>query len=331
VTEAVQRLRRVWGRFPGDPDSGEALIELADMILEGEVAGAGDTRTLRLDLGALALAARGTPMGARAIVAEAGLAAQAFGRPAGLDLLALARRQQTLSEETYAEAVRELSAETFARPGETPLVVLFEREPARYRPVLGDQAFRTALALSYAEIGLPEKGREVLNGVDLAQPRVARALARAYLDEGQAEAARKMAQHLRSETMRARIVAQSLEMQGKPAEALAQLEEAGAGSPADRARLAWAAGAWGSAAGALAEQMETSPRPDIAARLAVARQRAATGRTAEPAGGASRPALVPTPSRTAESAFTPTAKGVAEYLEFLKAETEAIREVLGDG
>lgn len=319
---ALTALRRVWSRFPADPEAGEGLIALADLVMGDTLPETGDTRLLRLDLGSLALTARGSPLGERAVAAEAGLTALAYGPAAGVDLLALARRQGTISEAGYVAAVRTLSGRAPAGEDGEPLALRVEREPDRYRPVLADPAFRAALALSYAEIGWPERTELFLEPGDLGRPRLAAALARSYLAAGMPERAETIATRLPAGAGRAEIMAAVLEAGGEPARALALLTRAETGTARDRARLAWAAGNWSAAASALADAAVTDPDPETEARLALARERAAEA-GAETVGQAG-----PAP---AAPAFAPTPDGVSRYLEALRAEAETMRQVLEDG
>jgi len=312
---ALMALRRVWSRFPAEPEAGEGLLALADLAIGGTLPDPGDTRLLRLDLGSLALTARGTALSERAIAAEAQLTALAYGPTAGVDLLALARRQGTMSEAAYVEAVRTVSARAPAGGGGQPLALRVERAPGRYRPVLADPAFRAALALSYAEIGRPERTERFLEPGDLGRPRVAAALARAYLAAGAPQQAEAIAARLPAGAERAEIMAAILEAGGEPARALALLTRAGAGTARDRARLAWAAGDWAAAAVALAEAEAAGPDREIAARLALARARATDAGTAAGSG----------------PGFEPTREGVSRYLEALRAEAQTLRKVLEDG
>jgi hypothetical protein len=312
IAEGIAHLRRLWGRFPDDPDAGEALVALAERVLAGDVPGAEDTGYLRRDLASLALMARGTPLAARAAAAEARLTARSYGRAAGMDLLALHERQDTLDGDAYSAAVSAIAGDGRTGQGQPPLALLFERAPDRYAPVLDDPAFRSSLALSFARIGQPARAEELLEPEDRAVPRIAETLARSYLEADQSAAAAAIAARLPEGPARAEIMAAVFEDQGLPARALAALEAAGpgAGTPAMRARLAWAAGDWDAAAAALAEMENAGPDPAVAARRALAEARAGAVPAALPA------------IRDG---------GVAPYLERVDRELELIREVLADG
>lgn len=323
VDDAIAGLRSVWAQFPAEPEAGAALIELARRVLAGDVPGATDTRALRLDLGALALASRGGPQAAAAAQVESRLAARAFGQMTGLDILALHRRQGNVPEDAYAATVRAITARPAADRTAPPLALLFERRPERFSSVLDDPAFRSALALSFARIGQPARGEAVLEPEDRALPRVARRLAESYLAAGQPDAAAAMAARLADSPDKAVLTARIQEAQGWPARALATLLAADAGAPALRARLAWAAGDWAAAARALDSVAGDAPDPTIRARRDVAAARAASGARALdadraiPAGAVGGPASV--------------AAGIAPYLDRLGGEIDTMREALEDG
>jgi len=323
VEDAVTGLRRAWARFPGEPEAGAALIELARRVLDGDVPGARDTRSLRLDLGALALARRGSAQAAAAARLESRLAARAFGQMTGLDILALHRRQGTVPEDAYAETVRAITAHPASDRIAPALALLFERRPERFSPVLDDPAFRSALALSFARIGQPARGEAVLEPEDRALPRVARRLAESYLSAGQPDAAAAMAARLADTPEKAVLMARIQEAQGWPARALATLLAADAGGPAMRARLAWAAGDWAAAARALDSLAAAAPDPATLARRDIAAERAASGPGA------------PAPERTLPAAAiggpASVAAGIAPYLDRLGEEIATMREALEDG
>jgi len=315
-----------------------ALLRLAEIALANSDYDARDTRGLRLDLGALARTARGTSLGARALVAEARLAHAALGRGAALDLLAFALDQGQIDAPHYRRAVAALAAEP-GHEGETPLALLHARDPGRYRPAMDDPGFRIALARSYAAIGAPEMAERVLAQGDLLDGAPAADIARAYLDATRPDAAARLAGRLpdgpEHAALRARIAAAGGDADGALA-VLARAPEAGR-PPRLRARLAWRAQDWSAAAAALADQLAETPTPEVAARLAHATQRAGGGAAAGlPAaagdGAAAEPgseadALLGEPAPPP----APTPEATAEYLNVLKREAGAIREILGDG
>ena len=318
VEDGVRRLRDLWSRFPAEPGAGRALTELARLVLEDGIPGVSDSQALRRDLGVLALGARGTPRGEEAALLEARLAAGAFGRTAGLDMLALHRRQGVVGDPAYRRGVRAITADSPAQTGGPPLAVLFERDPARFSPVLVDPAFRAALAMSFARIGQPARGEAVLKPQDRGLPRVARSLGRSYLAAGRPDDAGAIASRLPAGTEKATLMARVLEARGRPGRALARLRKADAGGPALRARLAWAAGDWSEAARALDALAAGDRDPAILARRDLARRRAGradTGPATSPAAG--RPASV--------------AAGMAPYLDRLGEEIDSYRKVLEDG
>ncbi len=299
----------------GGTAGAEAMLALSEMALSGALPGAADTHLLRLDLGALALSERGTALGARALAAEAKLAARALGREAGLDLLAHGLADGTLDADAHAAAAAEIAEIAPGAEETTPLALLYARAPERYRGALAEPAFRAAVARSFAEIGLPERGAALLAPGDLADPALAAALAEGHLSWGAPREALTLAEGLPEGAERADLAARALAALGRPGEALARLEAAGIGTPARRARLAWAAEDWPAAAAALEAQAAEAPSPEVAARLEIAAARA--GRPAPQAAPAAPP-----PSSAAE---------VAPYLERLRAETAAMKEVLADG
>ncbi|GMG83643.1 hypothetical protein LNKW23_28560 [Paralimibaculum aggregatum] len=315
---ALRELRRLWAA--GGPEAAEGLLLLAEMITAGELppAEGGDpanTHRLRLDLGALAFIERGSAAGARALVAEARLQALALGRTAALDLLALGRDDGSLGETGHAAAVAQLAETVPDNAEDMPLALLHARHPERYAAALAEPGFRTALARSYGAIGLPARGEALLSTGDLADPELARALARAHLGADAPADALRLARQLPADASRAEIEAAALAALGRPAEALAALRGADAGSPEALARLAWQAGDWGTASDALAIIAAASPDDGTRARLALATRRA--GRAPLPAGDGDPPA--------------PTTADVERYLQALRQETAAIREMLSDG
>lgn len=319
VDDGLRHLRRLWARYPADPAAGEAILSLARLVMSGDVPGAEDTAELRRDLGSLSLLARGTPAGSTAAALESRLAARAFGKTTGMDLLALHRRQGTVSEPVYARTVNAITAESGDAGQDPPLALMFSRGPERFSPVLDDPAFRSALALSFARIGQPGRAEQVLEPQERALPRVAGALAEAYLDAGRPSAAASMAARLPEGERKAVILARALAAQGRPDRALAVLSASGVDRPELSARLAWAARDWRAAAATLARLAETSPRPDVRARLATARQRAGSLDPGPELAPGSEPGAMRAEAR------------LAPYLDNLKTEIDSIREVLGDG
>ncbi len=307
----------LWAR--GGPVAPEATVALAEMVLAGSVGAGRDTRLLRLDLGALAWELRGTDMGARALAAEARLAARALGRDTAMGLLALGVRTGLTEAETQASALDAIATDAQAQDSATPLALAYARDPARFRAALREPGFRGALIRSFADIGLPERGDALLEPGDLSDPDLAAALGRAFVSARPARAL-ELSARLPDRAASARLAADALQALGRPADALARLRDADLGSPEERARLAWAAEDWAGAQAELAAQFAARPDPDTAARLALARARA--GAPAPPPGPFSDDmAAVPAPE-TDE---------IAAYLETLRRETALMKEMLEDG
>jgi hypothetical protein len=349
---ALADLRRVWGG--NGPEADDALLALAQMVASGELAEAGDTRLLRSDLGALSLVEGGSALGERAALAEAELTLRALGRDAAIELVALAHAEGRLSAEARDGALRDFGARENHDPEAEPLAVLHAADPERFAGALSDPTFRAALARSYAGIGLPGLGEALLGEADLADPGLVGDIARGHLAAAGPDAAARLAGHLPEGAERASIEAAALEALGRPAEALARLVAAETGSPADRARLAWAAGDWPAAAAALEALLaepdaalpsevagsDPSDRAEIAAQLALALRRAGGAVLPGPARTALAdvdPALrdamdaLADPSGAAATDFEATPAGIRRLLEALRVEAAAIREIMDRG
>ena len=327
---ALAELRAIWAT--GGPDAEAALLAIADMVLSEELPGAADTHLLRLDLGAVAHLERGTGRGRAAFLAEAKLRAAALGLASALDLLALGRDWGHIDEATHSQVTASLVGEAPRQDTGEPLALLYSQAPARYSAALNEPGFRTALARSFLDIGLPRRAEAVLESADLTDPSLTLDLARAYVQSGSGDDALRFAAALPASKARAEVEAAALEALGNPAEALAKLLAADAGLPKDIARLAWAAEDWPQAAKSLAEINALSEDPEIAARLALAAQRAGLpsparatdsedGRAAQAFAGLSPPA----------PKIEATTEDVGRFLEDLRAETAAMREMLTDG
>ncbi|MEO1599535.1 MAG: hypothetical protein AAFU49_03540 [Pseudomonadota bacterium] len=333
IDKAVALARQAWAR--GGAPGVEAMIRLARLVTEEGVADPGDTHLLRLDLGAAALTHRGTDLGARAILAEASLRAAAFGRAEALDLLALARSDGTLDAARHAQAVQEFSLAGTDATDEEPLGLLVQRDPERFAGALQEPAFRTALARSYLEMGLPGRAEDVLQTGDLVGDELVSELARAYLSGARPGDAERVALLIEDPKVGAEIEAGALAARDAPAEGLALLRAADAGTPELRARLAWEAEDWGSAAEALQMQLAETPDPKVAARLALALRRAgsdaASDRSAFAAGDPRLTDAMTSLASDTPAQFDPNTAGVARLLEEMRAETAAIREMLNDG
>ncbi|MEM1343270.1 MAG: hypothetical protein AAGI34_01670 [Pseudomonadota bacterium] len=326
TTTALAKLRALWAYPPTEDLKAEGLLMLAEMVLDGALADAGETHQLRTDLAALASAHHGTSLGERAFLAEVRLSAQALGRDVGLDLLAHGHAVGLIGEAGYGKAVRLLSG--LDDDTSEPLALAYERTPERYASAMGQAGFRQALALSYADIGLPERAEATLAPTDPIEPLLARALADAYVEAGQPSDARRLAALLPEPEARAALQARALEAEGKASAALAALDPESAADK--RARLAWAAGDWAEAAAALSERYTETPTLDIAARLAAARTRAGMKAPAPDEAdntAASAPALAGAPALPEDA----SAEDVRSYLEGLRSEAQAIRELLDDG
>jgi hypothetical protein len=333
---ALSHLRRAWGR--GGRHGALAMLALADMVRVGELPEETDTHLLRLDLAGVARAARDTPLAARAATAEADLAFSALGRNAALELLGRAREEGILSEEEESRALIAIADRPDPGVGATPLALLFDRHPSRYAAALSEPAFRAAVARSYAEIGLPARGEAILEPDDLRDPALAGALARAHLEADEPRAAARLARRLPDGAARAEIEAAALAGLGDAPRALARLREAEAGTPRQRARLAWRAGDWPAAAAALERALVDDPDPATAVRLALALRRsggAPVSDEARRAVAALDPDLLETVGGLSDPAGPPetpaTAEAMREFLGPLGAETATMKEVLADG
>lgn len=329
---ALADLQDLWARdwASGLPDAHAALLELARLSEAGGQGALADSHNLRLDLGILAMMARGSETGAHAHLAEVRLTVQAFGRDAALDLLADGYDAGLIGRAAYTAALAELAErEIVPAPGrgeDPPLALLYERDPARYAQALAEPGFRTALARSYAETGAPELGAETLRPEDMADPHLAAVFVRAYLAAGSEADAAEAARNLPEGPRRAALMAQVLLAEGDAEAAFAAAEAAGdALDPALAARIAWILGDWNAAASALERQIAAAPDARAQARLSLATARAAV------------PAPDREPSREDPLAlpelqpFDPTAEGVERFLSGLEAEAKAIQEVLDDG
>lgn len=321
---SIPALRQLWA--DGGPEGAEAMLLLAGMVADGQVPGVADTHLLRLDLGALALERRGTDLAKRAFEAELHLRAKALGRASAVDLLSLGLTESTVTEAEHAKLIAQLGAHPDPSPDEAPLAVLHGRSPERYERALADPGFRRALARSYTEIGLPARAEDLAAPEDLADVDFAARLAKAYLSAGRAADARRIAQRLPKGPKTAEVLALAVAASGQPGEALAILREAEAGTSAERARLAWAAGDWPAAATALGEIEAESPSPETAARLAIARARSTAAEA-----GADPASFQPVAEDEAPSLPAADAASVADYLSLLRSETAMMKEMLADG
>ncbi|MGF1445908.1 MAG: hypothetical protein ACFBRM_06860 [Pikeienuella sp.] len=325
---ALPELTALWAG--GGPEGAQAMLALAQLGLDGRLPASTDTRLLRIDLGALAFSAAGTTLGTDALVAEAALAGAALGSRAALDILDAGEGLGIIDGSRKAEAMAMIVQASEHGSVDTALGLAYAKDPARFRAALAEPSFRTALARSLAGLGLPAQGADILSAGDLSDPSLATALAEGYLAAGQAQDALDLGDRLPEGPERAAILAGAFAALGRPAEALDQLLAAQAGTPEQRARLAWAAQDWDATAAALDELAAQDPDLAISARLALARRRSgdveADGPTDTPAEGVGSDAL--DPSRLADPA-DPTA--ISAWLTRLRAETVTLEQVLSDG
>jgi len=309
---------RAEARALGGPVGLEATVELGETAVRAPRAEARDSHHLRLDLGIVARLARGTPLGRRALIAEAQLAARSDGRQAALDLLASEQAVGGISAEGHRLAVEAVGAIEGIDDTGPPLALIYEQAPERYASALAEPGFRRALARSYAEIGAPALGAALLRDVDRDDQATRLALARGHLRAGALSEAEALADGLTQDAPRRALLRDIHLARGEAAAALALLEADG-GDAADKAgltaRLAWEAEDWPAAVAALEALQARAPTPDRALRLAHAREQA--GLTAPP--GSPRPLPEPNPA------------GVARFIAAQAAETSQIEEALDDG
>lgn len=325
----------------------EALLALAsefDGHDSGAIRHADQARLdrMRLDLGALALAARGSARGEAALLAEVRLTAGSLGRDAAFAVLEHGHRDGTVSEPAYRAALSAL-AELAAAPGDTELALVFEAAPHRFAASLAERGFRQALARSYAGLGAPALAGSVLRDGDLEDAAVAASLAWAFLDAGEPDRAGDLAALLPDAVARAEIAAEAARQAGDPAAALTALAQARA--PASRrAAAAWSIPDWDAALAALRDtQAErgggaAARAGDLrtAARLAFAALQAGAGEVPAEA----RALLQPDPAMTAglEALFVRPPEGaqadpsaIPGFLARMKEETRLLEALLDDG
>lgn len=319
---ALALYRDLWA--DGGEPGAEAMIAIAGLLVDGRLPAAADTHLLRLDLGAVARERRGDDLGMRALRAEAALRHATFGREAAVELLAFGVEAGLIDPADRADTVARLALAQSAEPSD-PLAIAYELAPERYRGALGDPGFRRALARSYAAVGLAGRAEGVLRSVDRADPKLLLEIAQAYQAQGAARETLRLLQALPESPRRAEIQAAAQAAVGSPGAALAELTAADAGTPELRARLAWAAADWPAAAEALSEAIANQPDPALAARLALARQRA---------GDRTPDAFAATTGIGAAADLEPfqaTRDGVERLLGDLHSETQMLRELLNDG
>lgn len=295
-------------RAEGGEVGRHATVRLAEAIADGRAPVASGTHNLRLDLGAIAFLEAGTPLGERALAAEARLGAAAYGREGALEVLAEGRAAGLIGATMYREAVAALSAGDWSDG--PPLALLVEQSPERFADALAEPQFRASLARSYARLGLPDQGEARLRTGDLADATLTEDLAAAYLAADRPEDAARLAKLLPEGAARSSIEAGAT---SDPVEALNLLGSVDDADPDMIARLAWAAGQWDVAASALraGEPTDAGRR----ARLEVAERRA-EGRGAEP------------PPRTAGP---PAQADIGRLLADTDRDLEDIRRTLEDG
>lgn len=335
----------------------EALLKLAELATDPAYKIGGLSDTLRIDLGALAMAERDTPLGEQAFLGEAELTGRLFGRDAAFGLLAYGYAGRIISETTYREALADVGKSLAEGQSDSPLALVYEDDPQRFANALDDPGFRLALARSYLGLGAPSLAEALLRPGDIQGGVLLGELARAYLEIGDAEGAVRLVPRLPGGPDQAMIQAGVALAAGDAPAALAALNAAGAPA-SQRARTAWAAGDWPASAQALAEVISTGgsragegaglPEPgaatqpasqpvNLAARLALAARRA--GYDAVPPEAASLAAADPGLSSGLEAIFTPLVEDLTEaslaevavYLETVSAEARLFEEILEDG
>jgi hypothetical protein len=335
----------------------EALLMLAELVADPANNISGQPDTLRIDLGAVAMAERDTPLGERAFLGEVDLTGQLFGRDAAFELLAYGYAGRIIGETTYRDALAAVGASLADRRSDMPLALIYEADPRRFAKALDDSGFRLALARSYLGLGAPSMAEALLRSGDIQSDVLLADLARAYLETGDAESAERLANRLPDGPGQAMIHAGVALAAGDAPAALAALNAAG-GPASQRARTAWAAGDWPASVQALAEVISTGgsgagagtglPEPgaatqpanqpaNLAARLALAAYCA--GYDAVPPEAASLAAAEPGLRSGLEAIFKPLVKDlaaatpaeVAVYLETVSAEARLFEELLEDG
>ncbi|MFQ5566700.1 MAG: hypothetical protein ACE5EU_10090, partial [Paracoccaceae bacterium] len=207
IATGVARLEALRGAR--SPAGAEALLMLAGLAVDPAHGAVVRRDRLRLDLGAMAMAERDTPLGARAFLAEAELTGYLFGRDAAFELLAYGHAARLISEPAYRDALAAVGASLPDGPGGTPLAVLYEADPERFARSLGDPGFRLALSRSYIGLGAPVLAEALLGPGDLRDEALLGDLARSYLDVGAADAAERLAGRLPQGPARAAIGAEA--------------------------------------------------------------------------------------------------------------------------
>lgn len=330
------------------PAGAEALLTLADSAGPGEVEAALPLERMRLDLGTLARAHRGGPLGLRAFRAEVVTTARLTGRDAAFDLAVHGREAGLIEEADYREILAEIGR-LERGIGDTPLAVLYENEPERFARLRSDGDFRVALARSYLSLGAPTLAERVLRPEDLADGSLRRDLAAAYLELGDQAAARRAAPqgNVGLAHSGGEAVADRMNAQGGPVAGVAE-----------RARAAWASGNWRAAvetlrAAASAEspapasgdasdgsesgRMRNAEAARLALRLAIAAKRAGLETPPPEALGlaADRPALDAGLRAlfggNKETAVPPSPEALAGVITRVSEEIRMYREVVEDG
>lgn len=241
--------------------SESALLALAGHVDASADGAPADIERMRLDLGALALAARGTRIGEAALIAEIRLTAGTLGRDMAFELLEHGRRDGTLSEPAYRTELSALAARP-AQPGDTDLALVHDSDPGRFAGSLGDRGFRRALARSYAGLGAPTRAEAVLLDGDLDDTSLVRDIARAYLGGRDIDRALELAALLPDGPERSGIIAGAALATGDHPAALPALVAAHA-PPEQRAAAAWFARDWEAMLAAL-DEADWQPRAESA-------------------------------------------------------------------
>lgn len=186
VTRRIARLRTTRSQA-----GAEALLLASELALERNAEEI-SLDQLRLDLGALVTAHRGTSLGDRAFRGELLTTGRLRGRDAALDLLDHGLRVGLIDEARYQELLAEIGATLDGQAGDTPLAVLYEREPGRFSELRKDTGFRHALARSYIALGAPALAERVLRAADILDERIRRDLVAAYVELGDEAAAERL-------------------------------------------------------------------------------------------------------------------------------------------
>jgi hypothetical protein len=342
------------------PAGAEAAVMLADLAELPATNADLQPVSLRLDLGALALMHRDTPLGARAFLGEAEVTGRFIGRDAAFDLLDFGHSARIISEDVYRDALASLGVSLEQLPADTPLALVYEANPQRFAQTLENADFRMNLARSYFGLGAPGLGEAVLLPADFENTVLIGDLAASHLEIGNASSAETFATMLPEGPVRAGIDAGIAIARGDAKVALARLTAAGA-SASLRARAAWAAEDWPASASALAEAIAlpdpgaeplsaTGPIDSLDA-VSVARRSAAnqatrlalaafnSGRGTAPPEALTLAGDEPVLSaglraifaRPEESPVDRSPAAIADYLEMLSAEAHLFEEILNDG